>query len=211
MNIRHIALLLCVLGVCVSCSRRTRYTIEGSSQVLLLTNLHPDEARGGLLYSVNYIRDGLIPVCTPVNMDVITDRELRFTVPATGRQHRYLFHAGSMRGETVEQHVAKYFGTSCPDVRSLPAIDQQGIQEGRLYYGMSKQGVIVAIGYPPVHRTPSLDGDTWTYWHTRMGTFRVHFVNGVVAQVEGPPAVQPPNAPTPYGQPVPVQPASPFQ
>jgi outer membrane protein assembly factor BamE (lipoprotein component of BamABCDE complex) len=32
---------------------------------------------------------------------------------------------------------------------------------------MSKDGVRIALGYPAIHRTPSLDSDTWTYWHHR--------------------------------------------
>ena len=40
---------------------------------------------------------------------------------------------------------------------------------------MSKEGVILAIGYPPVHKTVSLEGKTWKYWTNRFNTFDVIF------------------------------------
>jgi len=41
--------------------------------------------------------------------------------------------------------------------------------------GMSKKAVLAAIGYPPQHQTPSLNGDTWTYWSSRTNRFAVIF------------------------------------
>lgn len=43
----------------------------------------------------------------------------------------------------------------------------QAIKEGKLVVGMSKAAVIMAYGYPPEHRTPSLESNTWIYWIDR--------------------------------------------
>ena len=48
---------------------------------------------------------------------------------------------------------------------------------------MTKQQVIMALGYPPAHRTPSIDGPMWTYWANRWATFEVYFDGDRVSRV----------------------------
>jgi hypothetical protein len=49
---------------------------------------------------------------------------------------------------------------------------------------MSRKGVMVALGYPAAHRTPSLDSNSWTYWTNRFKTIVVEFdAKGLVAEV----------------------------
>lgn len=164
-----------------ACGARTEYAVAQGGQVYTLVNLHAP-ARGDRLSSVNYQGPMLIPVCTPVNFYRITNRVAIFTVQTTGQQYQYAFHTRSLR-EPVDQHLARYFGTACPDLTQLSPEDQAGVRDGRVYQGMTKQGVLLAIGYPPQHRTPSLDGDVWRYWLARNGTFEVYYQNGVVAGI----------------------------
>lgn len=49
---------------------------------------------------------------------------------------------------------------------------------------MSKDAVLVAIGYPPITRTPTLESDDWTYWSNRFNTFIVYFENGKVSRIK---------------------------
>jgi len=53
--------------------------------------------------------------------------------------------------------------------------DIDAIKRGRVVNGMSKKAVLVAYGYPPEHRTSSLESNTWIYWRNQFGTFRVCF------------------------------------
>ena len=174
---RRILTLAFVL-VLASCSRGYTYQIEGSSQVVTLTNLH---AQGNVITSVNYQYPDMIPLCTPVNIESVDSRQAIFTVIATGQRYTYQF-TRHLR-EPVDVHISKYFGGSCPDYSSLPQQDQAGIQAGQVMQGMSKQGVLLAIGYPPDHRTPTLDQDVWTYWGGNRRAFQVQFQNGYVAGI----------------------------
>ena len=150
--------------------------------VTTLTNLHPD-ARRNTLYSLNYQGDTVIPVCTPMRIDRVTERSADITDLHSGRRYRYLFDR-HMR-EDIQQHLDLYFGGQCPQsfIQNLSAVDQQGIREGRALPGMTRQGVIVAIGYPPSHETPNLDLGTWKYWRNRWNTFEVQFSGGHVVAV----------------------------
>ena len=44
--------------------------------------------------------------------------------------------------------------------------------------------VILAIGYPPEHQTPSLDADQWSYWRNSHSRFQVYFVGGLVSGIQ---------------------------
>jgi hypothetical protein len=57
------------------------------------------------------------------------------------------------------------------------------ILRGEAGVGMSREAVIMALGYPPSHKTPSLEGEVWTYWRNRFSTFVVEFGNGKVVRI----------------------------
>jgi hypothetical protein len=149
-----------------------------------LVTLHPDEARARL-YSVNYQQGGLIPPCTPVTLHEITPTGMQFTVNATGRTYTYLFH--DTMGHTPSVHLGLYFGATCkpPESAGLSKIDLDGIAQGRPIEGMSKMGVVYAMGYPPPHVTPSLEANAWVYWKSRFDRVRIIFSSdNVVAAIQ---------------------------
>jgi hypothetical protein len=62
--------------------------------------------------------------------------------------------------------------------------DREGIQAGKAMVGMTKQGVLIALGYPARHYTQSLEQDRWTYWKNRYNKYAVFFdESGTVAQI----------------------------
>jgi hypothetical protein len=158
--------------------------LVGSPGVFTLTNLHPDEQRARL-FAVNYQQEGLIPVCSQVALLDRNKKRLVFSVAATGRQYEYYYHEKAAAAPFPD-HLARYFGTSCPrdEIAKLPAIDRQGIEQGKALVGMGKRGVVLAMGYPPPHATPSLDADRWVYWTNRMNRIAVTFQDGRVSGVQ---------------------------
>ena len=68
-------------------------------------------------------------------------------------------------------------------IAQLSEIDQEGIKDGVVKKGMTKEGVVYAVGYPPTHKTPTLDSDQWIYWKNRFGKMRVQFTDGKVSRV----------------------------
>jgi len=65
----------------------------------------------------------------------------------------------------------------------LSAVDQKGISDGRPYTGMSKKGIMIALGYPAPVATPSPDADEWHYWKSRFVKRVIHFTNGRVDRI----------------------------
>ena len=141
--------------------------------VVTLTNLHPDEAQSRL-YAVNYQQIGLIPVCSKVTLLELSTKRLRFRVEATGRTYDYFNHGAA--AEPFQDHLTRYFGYECPAaVASLVEPDKRGVLLGKAMPGMSKQGVVLAMGYPPLHVNPSLDSNRWIYWTARFAKEAVVF------------------------------------
>ncbi len=149
------------------------------------TNLHPDE-ENARLYAVNYQLDAVMPVCTQVRMDAVSDKLLEFTRMDTGRQYQYRNHKAA--AEAFPQHLARFFGFSCPRdaISRLSPLDQRGIRLGKAQPGMSKRAVLFALGHPPRHVNPDpMNADSWTYWSNRFNRFLVHFDSqGKVSRIE---------------------------
>jgi hypothetical protein len=49
------------------------------------------------------------------------------------------------------------------------------IRAGKVLDGMTAKAVLIAYGYPPEHRTPSLDRKIWIYWSNKLTSFEVCF------------------------------------
>ncbi len=49
------------------------------------------------------------------------------------------------------------------------------IKSGTVFPGMSKRAVIISLGYPPKHKTPSTNSMSWRYWKTGRQSYLVNF------------------------------------
>jgi hypothetical protein len=78
---------------------------------------------------------------------------------------------------------SKIAGTSKVDLNQFSAAERDSILAGQVKKDMSKKAVLAAIGYPPQHVTPSLEGNDWTYWSNLFNRFVVKFKNGKVDSI----------------------------
>ncbi|MEX1025734.1 MAG: hypothetical protein WD226_11740 [Planctomycetota bacterium] len=154
-------------------------------RLVTLSNLHPDPARHKLS-SLNYQQAGFIPVGSTVT---ITDRnrsKLTFKEEETGIE--YTFERSKHTPNSLGENLTLFFGTpdQVPDASGLSEIDREGIQQGAALIGMTKTGVLIACGPPPIHATASTDLFVWTYWKNRWATRVVRFdSNGIVVRIDG--------------------------
>ena len=64
-------------------------------------------------------------------------------------------------------------------------MDLKGIKDGQAAVGMTRAGVMAALGYPAAHKTPSLDAKTFTYWKDERRSLMVEFDDqGIVTAVK---------------------------
>lgn len=176
-------LLVILSGCALTPEEKAFDALLTAPHVYTLTNLHPDNRRSAV-YTMNYQRDGLIPVCTEVKILQRAYGFMEFQTVESGRVYTYLEHGNP--GEEFISNISKYFGTQCDqaDIQQLSEIDRKGILQGKALPGMSRKGVIYALGYPPVIKTPFLDTQRWWYWYNRFNRFYVEFdENGIVTKV----------------------------
>jgi len=149
-----------------------------TEQQFTQTNLR---ARGNQLTSINEWRGAtVLPICTPVQVTVARGRQIHFSTGA--ENYRFVLYR---RTEVpVEAQLARYFGPTCPKVDSLTPTDQMGIRQALPAVGMTRQGVIMALGYPPDHETPTLEDDEWTFWGSS-GRVTVQFDGQYVKSIDG--------------------------
>jgi len=149
--------------------------LVNASGVYTLVNLHPDQ-ENNRLYSVNYQLPYLMKVCTEVKITKLKKKKMTFEVVETGREYDYRWHKKANPGG-LNENILLFFGHECPaeEIKTLSEIDQKGIKSGRVSEGMTRRGVIIAMGYPPPHVTPNLEADEWMYWMNRFNRNAVVF------------------------------------
>ena len=117
----------------------------------------------------------VVPVNTQVEIEMA---RLGFyiIVKSSGKRIDFEFNAERM-AMSAEDYVKLITTREPVSLKELSEIDRKGIAEGKAHVGMSKDGVRIALGYPAVHKTPSLNESTWIYWRNRWGTTAIDFDN----------------------------------
>jgi len=71
-----------------------------------------------------------------------------------------------------------------PKVAAAPPKVRSAIESARVTKGMTREQVLVALGYPISSENPHLDAPIWKYWLWSFSPFTVHFdANGRVNKV----------------------------
>ena len=140
-----------------------------------LANMHPDMNKH-LLYTLNYQLPGLMPVCSEIVVTKISKKAMAFTWQGVEYEMAYEGFTKDA-GVSFEQAVLTYFGPACDKAKmqKLAAADQEGIRTGRPSVGMTRDGVLFALGRPPIHANPDLNAPEWRYWRNRFATMAIEF------------------------------------
>lgn len=177
------------------CTPLSGFAAEGI--VYLKNNIHCQEStdRSGKLICkasyANYTNPGAGHIIVPVNTPVKTEpwrsfvrQGLIITDQNNGKKIYFEYKERNMGGTSAEEYINLITSPKKVSMKGLSKVDLKGIKAGKAYIGMTKKGVRMAMGYPAIHRTPSLDSNTWVYWTNRFRTMAVEFdPKGKVIQV----------------------------
>ena len=177
-------LFLCLLGLMFTQSalaqdgsRFTKYNIH--TQGKDATNFKASYA--------NYTDPGaghvIIPVGTEIQITKQGWRGFVFTYDHGNKKVTFEYQKKRM-GMSMDEYVELITSPKPVNYSGLSKQDKKGIADGKAYKGMTRKGVMAALGYPAVHKTPSLEAKTWIYWANRFRTIGVDFNDqGKVSQV----------------------------
>lgn len=137
----------------------------------------------GTHLTTNYRRGAVIPVNTPVKLLNITSKTIEVEVDNSS-QKLLVKNVVKHTGDDVYQAFDKLFAKKKVNLSKFTSLELTHIKTGTVANGMSKDAVIIAIGYPPITETMNLESNLWVYWSGRYNKFNVHFKNGKVSMVE---------------------------
>jgi hypothetical protein len=140
---------------------------------------------------VNYTTRGtMVPWGTPVKVLRVEGQKIQFQ--PTGHPPLTLVHKVGRKSESMDQYLDHLLLTTDPHTRikapgkrdTETARLEKLVAQGEVEKGMTRDQVLRSLGYPPAHRTPSIESTTWTYWQNRWATMVVVFDGDKVVRVE---------------------------
>lgn len=155
-------------------------------------NLHVETQQrvsGAAAYMTSYANyitppSGLL-LLPPNTRILLINKHKPYSIEVLDKGIRVSFEFNETRmGMDFKHYIERITSPKPIELTGLSALDRRGVEQGRALPGMSKRGVMTALGYPAVHRTPSLESNIWTYWKNRYLTLRVEFTpDGQVSRV----------------------------
>jgi len=131
-------------------------------------NLHYE---GDWISDANWSSQPMIPAGASIK--VLDYGRYRVMTEIDGRKMRLGLDYG--RAQPLEEWAGRLVVQDDPrkKIERWPAPVREAVRAGKVAIGMSKEEVIVSLGYPAAHQTPSLDAQQWKYWHTSLGSYLI--------------------------------------
>ena len=131
------------------------------------------------ILSTNYHKGTVIPAGTEVEV-LKRGKKISFREKESGDKFTLVQvkkFTDVSKDELFDRHFSEQNPLKGKEYNSFSEMEKKNIKDGELEDGMSKAAVIMAYGYPPTHRTPSLDDNTWVFWRNRFANFPLRFKN----------------------------------
>jgi len=143
-------------------------------------------AQGSGINTLNYTLGFPVPVNSIVFYEDINSKQLAFSY---NDKRYYLRNSPRYSKTNMDEMMDRYFATNKVDLSGFTEQEQTMIKKGKVEVGMSKEAVILALGYPPAHVTPDWKGmDEWKYWKFQRGyaqdTILYHFKDNKISSIQ---------------------------
>lgn len=126
---------------------------------------------------------GIVPPNTPMTIEDWRNGFILHTQKAPKKEIHFIFDKGRMN-MSVADYIKDITAPAPISLEGLSPLDLEGVKAGKAMVGMTKDGVLTALGYPASHRTPTLQSREWTYWKNRFTTLVVVFdEKGIVTAI----------------------------
>ena len=181
---RHFTQVLFLFGVLL-CG----VAVEGAQKELLAQKGEKLYTQFSLFYekdhhiTTNYRKGVLVPVNTEVEFVNATKTRITVKIPSYNVTVDFK-NEEDYSGQKIDGIFKRTFARQPVTLTSFTQQEQSAIKKGTVEVGMSKDAVIKAMGYPPHHKTPTLEMDQWRYWKNRFDTMLVSFENGKVSSIQ---------------------------
>lgn len=134
----------------------------------------------------------MIPAGTPIRTKSYAAHRITVDIDVVYTQEMHL-GLDYGRSERIADWARKMIVQDDPRRRiaNWPESVRHAVGAGKVAVGMTREQVIVSLGYPPAHETPSLDAERWKYWYGKLDSFLVVWdAQGRVRDVVADPGVR---------------------
>jgi hypothetical protein len=167
--------LVLIFGALATCCS---HKVHVSGTRYLKCNIHAQVGgRDTKASYANWTDPGSGHLIVPINSEVAFNgfrKGFMITVLNDGRKIYFEYNASYM-GMDDDQYINLISSPTPVNIANLSELDTMGVKEGKARLGMTKEGVMMALGYPAGHKTPSLHSNTWIYWQNRWKTIAIEF------------------------------------
>jgi hypothetical protein len=138
----------------------------------LCCNMHSDGQEISDL-SIGGPEQHVVPVGSPIRATSYAKHRVKVVVE---NKNQSLLNDYS-RDLSIEQFARRYIVRDDPAVRikSFPQNIQYAIAAGHLVKGMTREQVLMSVGYPASSEVPNLGVNEWLFWITDKVQYRVKF------------------------------------
>lgn len=133
--------------------------------------------------TTNYLKGTLVPINSKAKLLKYNRKTIIILLEDTGVKVR-IQNVKKFSGASVNAIFDRMFSMDEVDVDKYDKKTSKKIRLGVVDIGMSKKQVLMALGFPPAHETPSLDLDQWKYWKNRFNTMLITFDDDRVINVQ---------------------------
>lgn len=127
-----------------------------------------------------------VPVGSPIHVTSVGKHKIKLDI----ENKKQVLMNDNSQGLSMPEFVKRFVVSEDPNARikTFPMDVQVAIADGRLIHGMTREQVLMSLGYPTYDDVPNLSSKTWLYWITDHAQFRVTFgADDRVADVENVP------------------------
>lgn len=129
--------------------------------------------------ATNYWKGELTPINTKVKLVSMKGKTIKLQVVDTGAEIKVTNVPDYTKKDLPT--IARNMLTRTPvPIETFGEAMAANIRAGTLARGMTREQVVMTRGYPPGHRTSSLDNEIWLFWHNRVAYFSYQFRDGVL-------------------------------
>ena len=133
----------------------------------------------GVHKTTNYLQGTRVPINTEVELLKKKGESISIRVVGTGEKVK-IVNIRNFSGEGLDGIFERMFSREETDLSAYSPEQVKQITAGVFNPGMTKEEIVLSIGYPPKHKTPSLDQNQWRYWQNRWDTVLLYFKDGVM-------------------------------
>jgi len=183
------AFLVALLAACAGGPAGTQPDSVPVVRSLPTTYLQSGYACCNLRYDGDQIKDsnlGQLPFIaagTPIKVKTIDDYVAE--VDVDGRPMRLVLE--NRGAETIQKWLARIVVSEDPRTKlaAFPPAVREAIRAGKLAKGMTREQVIMAVGYPQTSDKLPLDGPHWRYWWSGFSPYYVYWSRDKVSRING--------------------------